>query len=68
MPVNAHTNKLSFNVLRQALKDFNHKYVEKRLRLKNIRWTFNPPTASNFDGIWESLFSSTRSILRKLLQ
>ena len=52
----------------QALKDFNHKYVEERVRQKNICWKFNPPTASNFGGIWERLIRSTRKILCMLLQ
>jgi len=54
--------------LRQALKDFNHKYVEEKLRQKGIRWKFNPPTASHFGGIWERLIRSTRKILSMLLQ
>ena len=54
--------------LRQALKEFNQKHVEDHLRQKNICWKFNPPTASNFGGIWERLIRSTRKILCMLLQ
>ena len=54
--------------LRQALKEFNHKQVEEKLRQKNIRWKFNPPTASHFGGIWERLIGSTQKILCMLLQ
>ena len=54
--------------LRQALKEFNHKHVEEKLRQKNVRWKFNPPTASHFGGIWERLIRSTRKILCMLLQ
>ena len=54
--------------LRQALKEFNHKHVEEKLRQKNICWKFNPPTASHFGGIWERLIRSTRKILCMLLQ
>ena len=53
--------------LRQSLKSFNHKYVEEKLSQKSIRWKFNPPTASNFGGIWERLIRSTRKILSSLL-
>ena len=54
--------------LRQALKNFIHKYVEERLRQKTIRWKFNPPTVSNFGGIGKRLIRSTRKILCMLLQ
>ena len=54
--------------LRTALKTFNHKDVEEKLLQRNIRWEFNPPTASHFGGIWERLVRSTKRILQALLQ
>ena len=54
--------------LREEIKKWNHNKIQDVLCQKEIDWKFNPPTASNFGGVWERLIRSVRSILRVLLK
>lgn len=53
--------------LRKSLNDLNQKSIHRFLRQKNIRWKFNPLTASHMGGAWERTIRSVRKILRALL-
>lgn len=53
--------------LRGSLNDLNQESIHRFLRQKNIRWKFNPLTASHMGGAWERTIRSVRKILRALL-
>ena len=38
------------------------------MRQEEIKWSFNPPTASHMGGVWERIIRSTRRILKALLK
>ena len=54
--------------LRNALKEWNQAQIAKFLSQKEIKWSFNPPTASHMGGIWERQIRSIRRILATLLK
>ena len=54
-------------LLRQALRDWNQHQINDYLRQQEIRWSFNPPTASHMGGSWERMIRSVRRILSALI-
>ena len=46
----------------------NHGRIHSSLRQKNIKWCFNPPYGSHFNGIWERCIRTARKILQALLR
>ena len=52
--------------LKDSIKDWNEKQVQDWLLQRDIRWKFNPPTASNFGGIWEREIRSVRKVMNGL--
>ena len=55
-------------LLRQALRDWNQHQINDYLRQQEIRWLFNPPTASHMGGSWERMIRSVRRILSALIR
>lgn len=49
--------------LQKAFAAVNQDKIQKTLREKSIKWTFNPPGASHHGGIWERLIKSIRQVL-----
>ena len=54
--------------LRENLIALNQQKVSDFLLQQNIKWQFNPPTASHMGGAWERMIRSMRKILRCLLK
>ena len=54
-------------ILRDSLREWNQHQINDYLRQQEIRWTFNPPTASYMGGSWERMIRSVRRILSSLL-
>nr|XP_039256260.1 uncharacterized protein LOC120332980 [Styela clava] len=54
-------------ILRKEIEVWNSSKVGQFLRQENIKFHFNPPTASNFGGCYERLIRSVRKILVALL-
>lgn len=53
--------------LKLQLKYWNQERIYEFLRQKNIKWTFQPPTASHFGGVWERQIRTIRKLLSTLL-
>nr|XP_061785759.1 uncharacterized protein LOC133576497 [Nerophis lumbriciformis] len=54
--------------LREALASFDQALIERSLAQKGIKWSFNPPTASHYGGIWERIIRMIRKILSAVLR
>lgn len=46
--------------LREAVKQWNQSQIHKFLLQRNIKWVFNPPTASHHGGVWERCIRTVR--------
>ena len=53
--------------LRLALQEIDQESICSQLRRMDIRWIFNPPSASHMGGVWERLIRSVRKVLSGLL-
>lgn len=53
--------------LKEALKTWNINQIHSHLLQSGIDWTFNPPSASHFGGVWERLIRSVRKVLFSVL-
>lgn len=53
--------------LKKCIKEWNASKLADHFTKEELIWHFNPPTASHFGGVWESLIRSVRRILVKLL-
>ena len=53
--------------LREALAEWNQQKIKRFLHQKEIKWIFNPPTASHMGGVWERVVQSVKRILKALL-
>ena len=53
--------------LRECIDRWNEKQLVETMRQRNIQWTFNPPSASHFGGIWERQIRTVRKILTAVL-
>ena len=54
--------------LKKALKSLNEQKIQDALLPDGIEWSFNPPTASHYGGVWERLIRSVRQVLNNTLQ
>ncbi|XP_065068249.1 uncharacterized protein LOC135693649, partial [Rhopilema esculentum] len=54
--------------LRTAIQQWNQNQVHKFLLQKDIKWIFNPPTASHMGGVWERAIRSVRRVLNAILR
>ena len=53
-------------ILRESLDELNQKSLNQFCCQQEIKWTFNPPTASHMGGAWERMIRSVRKILTAL--
>jgi hypothetical protein len=54
--------------LRLCIKDWNQEKIHEFLLQKEIKWIFNPPTASHHGGVWERCIRTTRKVMKDLLR
>ena len=54
--------------LHLAIKDWNQEQIHNFLVQKEIKWIFNPPTASHYGGIWERCIRTVRKVLKALMK
>ena len=54
--------------LRTAITQWNQDQVHEFLLQRDIRWMFNPPTASHMGGVWERAIRSVRRVLNAILR
>lgn len=54
--------------LKEAFVAVSHENIQKALREQEIQWSFNPPGASHYGGIWERLIRSIRQVLYSVLK
>ena len=52
--------------LKESLKSWNLKQIEKSLLQKGVKWTFNPPHGAHHGGIWERLIRMIKIILHSV--
>ena len=53
--------------LRTSMEQWNQQKISRYLHQSGIKWEFNPPSASHFGGVWESLIRVVRKIMYSLL-
>ncbi|KAK2920518.1 hypothetical protein Q8A73_000003, partial [Channa argus] len=54
--------------LKRSLEEWNMSKIENKLTQSSIKWMFNPPSASQFGGVWERLIRSVRKVLSATLK
>jgi len=54
--------------LRETINEWNERQVHEFMIQRNIRWIFNPPTASHHGGTWERCIRTIRKILNALIK
>ncbi|PWA32804.1 hypothetical protein CCH79_00018048 [Gambusia affinis] len=54
--------------LRKALVSLDHKRIQDALTPSGIEWSFNPPSASHYGGVWERMIRLVRRILNSVLR
>ena len=54
--------------LRVEVKKLESNKIQEEMAIRRIDWSFNPPYASHFGGVWERMIRTIRRILRGLLQ
>ncbi|XP_074649023.1 uncharacterized protein LOC141904336 [Tubulanus polymorphus] len=63
------TNLVGANAdMKRALDSLDKDKISRFCLEKHFEWSFNPPLASHFDGIWERMIRSVRKILFHLLR
>ena len=53
--------------LRKCVKEWNQDKIHQELLLKDIKWIFNPSTASHHGVVWERCIRTVRKVMRALL-
>ncbi|XP_039503038.1 uncharacterized protein LOC120459480 [Pimephales promelas] len=54
--------------LRNSIENLNQNLINDVLLQRNVKWVFNPPTASHHGGAWERLIRSVRKVLNSILR
>lgn len=54
--------------LGEAIKELDHKKIEKTLLKEGVKWMFNPPSGAHHGGVWERLIKLTKKILSSVLK
>jgi len=49
------------------MKLLNYKILEAKLDVKEIKWSFNPPTAPWWGGWWERLVKTLKDLLKRMI-
>nr|XP_054772241.1 uncharacterized protein LOC129280217 [Lytechinus pictus] len=52
--------------LRREIEGWNQAKLDEELLQRNIKWSFNPPGASHFGGIWERQIGTVRKLILAL--
>jgi len=52
--------------LREAINDWNAQQANEFMVQQNIKWIFNPPSASHRGGVWERCIRTIRKILNAI--
>ncbi len=60
-------NGLNFVGCSNALKNVDWKKIVDHANISQIRWKFNPPTASWWGGFWERMIGVVKQLLRSVL-
>ena len=53
--------------LKEAINQWNKDHIDNFCKQRNIKWLFNPPSASHFGGVYEREIRTTRKVLNSLL-
>ena len=53
--------------LDEAMKEMDHRELEKYISEQKCEWIFNPPHASHFGGVWERQIATIRRVLNGML-
>ena len=54
--------------LRKAVEQWNQEQIHEFLLQRDIIWSFNPPAASHYGGVWERCIRSVRKVMKALLK
>ena len=54
--------------LRKALQAWNQAQIHDYLLQHDVKWIFNPPTASHHGGVWERCIRMVRKVMEALLK
>ena len=54
--------------LKIAFKELDQEQIQKYASDHDFKWSFNPPAASHFGGVWERQIRTVRKILHAILQ
>ena len=54
--------------LREAVRQWNQGQIHEHLLQHDIKWIFNPPTASHHGGVWERCIRTVRKVMKALLK
>lgn len=55
-------------VLKEAIAGLDNTKIQRAFLQQGIKWSFNPPAASNHGGVWERVIGITRRILTSVLR
>lgn len=55
-------------VLKAEIHKWNHAQINEDLLQKNVKWSFNPPAASHFGGVWERQIRTIRKVMLSILK
>lgn len=54
--------------LKKAINYWNEKRIHDTMLSKGVYWSFNPPYASHFGGVWERMIRTVRKVLYGVLK
>ena len=54
--------------MKTAIKTWNQAQIHEVLLQKGIKWTFNPPAASHFGGVWERQIRTIRKVMLSIMK
>ena len=55
--------------INESIQEWNNNIkLQEELLVRNIEWEFNPPSSSNFGGVWERMIRTTRKVFSVTLR